>query len=124
MRLLILALAFFALPSFALQIEYRLNTASTNITTSYPDTPQLTGFTQMTTVQIYNSTNQELEVNCSSGSVKPSPCTTGTCSGSFHVPSGASLSSPDASSISGSCFIRANSSTATSGVLYAVGWGW
>lgn len=124
MRLLLLLLAFLSISAKAVQVEYRLDTGTTNLTTSFPSTAQLTGFTQITTVQIYNNTNQEIEVNCSNGTTQPTACTTGRCVGSFHVAAGAAISSPANASISNACFFRANSSNATSGVLYALAWGW
>jgi hypothetical protein len=106
----------------ALEIEYRIATGSDNLTTSFPSVAQLTGFTQITAVQVNNSSNQEIEVNCNSNT-QPTTCSNGLCQ-SFHVPPGSTVSSPQNVSLSGKCWLRANSSTATSGNIYVVGWGW
>lgn len=109
--------------AFALEKEYRLDTASSNLTTSFTSA-QLSGFTQITALMVNNMSNQELEINCNTGSTAPAAtCTTGLCT-SFHIPAGGTLSTAQPISISGACWIRANSSTATTGVIYLVGWGW
>lgn len=126
MKHFLLLLALISIPAMALQNEYGLNTATTNLATTYPNAPQLTGFTQITTVQVYNGTSQTIEVNCSSGTVKPSTCPLGSglCLGSFHVIAGATVSSPVGVSLSSSCFVRADSSLANTGTFFVIGWGW
>ncbi len=103
--------------------EFSQDTGSTNLTSAYPSAPQLLGFKQITSIQVYNGTNQIVEVNCTAGSVKPATCASGLCKGSFHLAAGATLSSNDVS-LGPTCWARANSASATSGTLYIVGFGW
>lgn len=114
------ALLFICVTAFALQREYRLDTAVTALTATFPATPQLKGFTQITAIQVANNSNAEIEVNCSSGTTVPAP-DSGT---GFHVAAGQTMSSPSYISVTGTCFIRAETGTASTGVIELIGWGW
>jgi hypothetical protein len=101
-------------------VSYRLDTSSPNLATTFPNSPQITGLTQITAIQIDNQGNQEIEINCANGATKPS-----VNSGSgIYVASASTFSSPATVSLTGSCFMRAYSSAATSGVIRLTAWGW
>lgn len=107
-------------------IAYVLDTSSTNLTTSYPNGPQLQAtaiggtFARVDIINGASSTNP-IEVNCYATS-KPSNAATG----SFQVPGGVGYSSPAISQIQiplgGSCWIRAVNGSISSGVVEIVGW--
>lgn len=104
------------------QVEYSFDTAAGTLATTFPGAAQLSGFSQIYALTIANNSNQTIEVNCTSQAV-PTACNSGLCK-SLHVPAGAVVSTPDNTSLSSSCWLRANTVSPTTGVIYLQGYGW
>lgn len=109
---------------------YRVDTSSTNLTTSFPTKPQI-GFNikgpanAISVIQVYNGSSSEIEVNCSSATAPSSLSTT-----SVYVPgtTGYQSIAPSVSQVSypfgNTCFLRAVSGTISSGVITLIAWGY
>lgn len=108
--------------------SYYLNTASTNLTATFPASPQLSGpTTRFASVDVVNTTGSPVEVNCSQTTV-PTSTSGAIQASSFSVPAGTGYSTP----INGLlpypmvnvCWVRSISGTISSGIVSIVGWGY
>jgi hypothetical protein len=104
--------------------NYRLNTASTNLTASFPTVAQFSGpTTAFAEVDINNGSATDIEVNCAATSVPSS-----NASNSFYVPAGISYNSSTTVAVQAymgnKCWFRSTSGTISSGVITAIGYGY
>lgn len=106
-------------------ITYRLDTSSVNLATTFPSTPQLTGFpSAIVMIQANNASASEIEINCSASSQPSSDTGNG-----IYVPGNSSYSSPESPSVvlpfGKSCWLRSKSgSSISSGIIELVAWGY
>ncbi len=105
---------------------FRVDTSSTNLSSSFTNAPQLLGPpTAISTIQVYNGSASEIEVNCSS-TAKPGSLATN----SIFVPgtTGYQSIAPSVSLVTvpfeKMCYIRSVSGTISSGVIELVAWGY
>lgn len=121
-----LALLLFLLPmlAWANPWTYRVNTASTNIASTFPLVPQLSGPPNyIANVQIDNQTAVELEVNCNSAT-KPSS----DAVNSFYIAAYTTYEAPTGMPqlnypLGSVCWIR-GISTVSSGIVRVTAWGY
>lgn len=106
-------------------ITYRVDTSSANLGTTFPSTPQLTGFpTAIAMIQANNASTSEIEINCSTTSVPASDTGNG-----IYIPGSSSYASPESPPVvlpfGKSCWLRSKSGSAiTTGVIELVAWGY
>jgi hypothetical protein len=128
MHFLLLIVTFCTIAFGSNPSTYRVDTSSSNLVATFPNSAQLSGpLTAFSVVQVFNGSGSEIEVNCSQAT-KPSS----NASNSFYVP--ASMGFQTVSSVpSGStaikyplsnvCWMRSVSGTISSGIIQIIGWG-
>lgn len=104
--------------------NYYQDTASTNLATTFPNTPQWTGpATAFAVVDCFNGTGGSIEVNCAN-TAKPSSL----AANSFFIPAGLPYNSSDNVFVQlymvNVCWFRAIGSAASSGIVTCNGYGY
>lgn len=131
----ILLLLLLSLTAFANPWTYRVDTGSSNLGADFLS-PVLTGVSPNTSaplvygpsvgfksIQVYNATSGEIEVNCSRGDGYH-PLASTDYLDSFYVPASTGWSTPETQpSLGRACYVRSKSGTLSSGVIQIVGWG-
>ena len=107
---------------------YRLNASVSNLTATFPVAPQLSGpMMRFASVDVFNTSAGEIEVNCSS-STQPTSTPGSINSNSFSVPGNYIYFSPVDGLVpnpfGAACWIRSVSGTISSGIIEIVGWGY
>lgn len=112
-RLLGILILFLALPAFADISSVLIETANSNVTTSYTSTPALSATAALRVLVVENSTAKRIAVNCNGlASTAPS----NTDSKNIYVNSGSSKAI-DAALTGQYCYVRSLDSTISSGVI-------